>query len=117
MHSRLICCVRQVFLTMGLQRENAGRGTLAVYSNVIFALVLERVVFKTFPDLWSLLGSAIIIGSALKAALSKQSAAAAAPPTPKEHDLEANEDEEGEPILASTSAVDDQDTAAVRRDA
>lgn len=74
--------VAQITLTMGLQRENAGRGTLAVYSNIIFSLLLERVVFGTYPDLWSLLGSAIIIGSALRVALAKKEAAPLTPVVP-----------------------------------
>ncbi|GAA6059362.1 hypothetical protein JCM10212_003260 [Sporobolomyces blumeae] len=61
----------QVLLTMGLQREKAGRGTLAVYTHLIFAMILERVFFHKYPDGWSLLGATIIVGGALRVALAK----------------------------------------------
>ncbi|ORY80263.1 hypothetical protein BCR35DRAFT_304458 [Leucosporidium creatinivorum] len=61
----------QALLTLGLQREKAGRGTLAVYSNLLFAMILERLVFNKYPDLLSLLGAAIIVGGAVKVALEK----------------------------------------------
>ncbi|GAA6002682.1 hypothetical protein JCM10207_007625 [Rhodosporidiobolus poonsookiae] len=62
----------QALLTMGLQREKAGRGTLAVYSNLLFAMLLERLVFHNTPDVWSLLGASIIIGGAVRVALDKR---------------------------------------------
>ncbi|BGP12383.1 hypothetical protein JCM10213_002012 [Rhodosporidiobolus nylandii] len=62
----------QTFLTMGLQREKAGRGTLAVYSNLIFAMTLEFLVFHKTPDPWSLLGALIIVGGAVRVALEKK---------------------------------------------
>ncbi|GAA5827240.1 hypothetical protein JCM11251_001185 [Rhodosporidiobolus azoricus] len=68
----------QALLTMGLQREKAGRGTLAVYSNLIFAMLLERLIFHKLPDAWSLLGASIIIGGAIRVALEKKPVAAAA---------------------------------------
>ncbi|GAA6036017.1 hypothetical protein JCM8097_005217 [Rhodosporidiobolus ruineniae] len=68
----------QALLTMGLQREKAGRGTLAVYSNLIFAMILERVVFHKLPDAWSLLGACIIIGGAIRVALEKKPVVTAA---------------------------------------
>lgn len=63
--------VGQVLLVMGLQRETASRGTLALYIQIIFASVFERIVFKVTPSYLSLLGTVIIIGSALYVALTK----------------------------------------------
>ncbi|GAA5838705.1 hypothetical protein JCM3766R1_001567 [Sporobolomyces carnicolor] len=62
----------QLLLTIGLQRERAGRGSLAIYTHLIFAMVLERIWYKTLPDAWSLLGAVVIIGGALGVALAKQ---------------------------------------------
>ena len=50
---------------MGLQRETASRGTLAVYSKVIFATILERILFHTFPSYLSVIGTLMIVVSAL----------------------------------------------------
>lgn len=55
---------------MGLQRETAGRGTMAIYVQVVFALFFEQVVFKTVPGALSLLGTTIILGSAIYVAVS-----------------------------------------------
>ncbi|SJL06699.1 related to Probable transport protein YPL264C [Armillaria ostoyae] len=62
----------QLLITMGLQRETAGRGTTAVYTQIVFATVLERVFFDFTPDSWSVVGIVIIVTAALYVALSKR---------------------------------------------
>jgi len=81
---------------MGLQRETAGRGTLANYIGVVFALAFERIVFRTTPTALSIAGSVIIMGSAIYVALTK-----ASKPAPVDHVLErplltADDEENGE---------------------
>ncbi|KAF5338804.1 hypothetical protein D9758_012094 [Tetrapyrgos nigripes] len=66
----------QICLTMGLQRETAGRGTMAVYTQIIFASIGERIFFHIVPSALSILGTLIIIGSALYIALTKEREAA-----------------------------------------
>jgi len=56
---------------MGLQRETVGRGTVAVYVQIVFASILEFVVFHTIPSLMSITGTLIIVGSALFVAVTK----------------------------------------------
>jgi drug/metabolite transporter (DMT)-like permease len=51
----------QVLVTMGLQRENAGRASVGTYTHLVFALLLERMVFHHVPDVLSLFGSALIM--------------------------------------------------------
>ncbi|KAF9242857.1 hypothetical protein BU15DRAFT_72508 [Melanogaster broomeanus] len=55
----------QTLLTMGLQRETAARGSMTMYIQVVFAVILERVFFGTVPSLFSIIGAAIIITSAI----------------------------------------------------
>jgi len=62
----------QILLTMGLQRETAGRGTMAVYTQIVFATILERIFFHTSPSPLSVVGTIIIISSALYVALTKE---------------------------------------------
>ncbi|KAI0704448.1 hypothetical protein C8T65DRAFT_654066 [Cerioporus squamosus] len=62
----------QVLLTLGLQREAAGRGTIAVYGQIVFATVFERIFFHASPSLLSIAGTCIIISSALYVALTKK---------------------------------------------
>ncbi|KAF4448673.1 hypothetical protein F53441_7926 [Fusarium austroafricanum] len=62
----------QVLLTEGLQREKAGRATNLIYVQMVFALIIERVVWGTTPPLTSFIGSALIIGSAIWVTLQKK---------------------------------------------
>jgi drug/metabolite transporter (DMT)-like permease len=54
-----------VFLTLGLQRETAGRGTLGMYVQLVFAVVLDWVVFDVIPRGLTVLGMGIIVVCAL----------------------------------------------------
>lgn len=85
-------------MTLGLQREKAGRGSLAVCkllslprkayrtaltltltpgtnpdSSLLYSLVFERIIFGRFPDPWSLCGSLIIMGGAIAVVVEKKS--------------------------------------------
>ncbi|KAI0887657.1 uncharacterized protein GGS22DRAFT_198835 [Annulohypoxylon maeteangense] len=70
----------QFLLTEGLQREKAGRATNLIYTQMVFALIIERVVWGTTPPIESLFGSALIIGSAIWVSLQKNK-----PPTEKKN--------------------------------
>ncbi|KAI0776970.1 drug/metabolite transporter [Trametes elegans] len=61
----------QMTMTTGLQRETAGRGTMAIYVQVIFAMIFDRVFFDVVPPPLSLLGTTIILTSAIYVAFSK----------------------------------------------
>ncbi|OJT01875.1 hypothetical protein TRAPUB_7652 [Trametes pubescens] len=62
----------QFLLTAGLQRETAGRGTMAIYVRIVFAAIDEFVFFHTTPSLLSVVGTVIILASAGHVALTKQ---------------------------------------------
>ncbi|KAF9242862.1 hypothetical protein BU15DRAFT_72512 [Melanogaster broomeanus] len=62
----------QTLLTMGLQRETAARGSMTIYVQVVYAVILEGVFFGTLPSLFSIIGAAIIIASAIYVILTKQ---------------------------------------------
>ncbi|TFK63953.1 drug/metabolite transporter superfamily [Pluteus cervinus] len=64
--------VAQLLLTMGMQRESAGRASIAVYTQVIFATILEQIFFHTTPSVLSVLGTVMILTSALYVAGTKQ---------------------------------------------
>ncbi|KAF1961006.1 hypothetical protein CC80DRAFT_489228 [Byssothecium circinans] len=61
----------QFLLTEGLQREKAGRATNLTYLQLVFALVIERVIWGTTPPFQSLVGAALIIGAAVWVSLQK----------------------------------------------
>ena len=51
----------QVFLTMGLQRETASRGSLGLYVQILFAAIAERWIFHASPSYLSLIGTFVIL--------------------------------------------------------
>ncbi|KAF2021454.1 hypothetical protein BU24DRAFT_487870 [Aaosphaeria arxii CBS 175.79] len=61
----------QFLLTEGLQREKAGRATNLTYLQLVFALVIERVIWGTTPPVESLVGAMLIIGAAIWVSLQK----------------------------------------------
>ncbi|KDQ57902.1 hypothetical protein JAAARDRAFT_34714 [Jaapia argillacea MUCL 33604] len=67
----LLGFVSQTFTTMGIQRETAGRATMGVYVQIIFATFYERIFFHTVPSATSIAGTLIIMTSAIYIALSK----------------------------------------------
>ncbi|KAG2346103.1 drug/metabolite transporter superfamily [Suillus weaverae] len=66
--------VAQTLLTMGLQRETVSRGVTGMYAQVLFVVVLERLLFGVIPSLLSVLGAAIIMSSALYVVMKKAEA-------------------------------------------
>ena len=52
-------------MTIGYQIEAAGRASMGIYSQVIFGVILERLVFGTVPSILSVLGTGLILGSVL----------------------------------------------------
>ena len=61
--------VMQYLLTAGLQYEKGSRATNMVYTQMLFALAFDKIVFNTTPGLWGVAGSSLILGSALYVAL------------------------------------------------
>ncbi|KAL8659422.1 MAG: hypothetical protein Q9226_000449 [Calogaya cf. arnoldii] len=57
--------VMQILLTAGLSYEKSSRATNMVYTNMLFALAFDKLVFDTTMGILSILGSSLILGSAL----------------------------------------------------
>lgn len=66
----------QFLLTEGLQREKGGRATNLTYLQLVFALIVERVIWGTTPPVESFFGAALIIGAAIWVSLQKNASAA-----------------------------------------
>jgi drug/metabolite transporter (DMT)-like permease len=69
----------QVFLTMGLAIERAGRATAIGYLQIAFAVVWQLLIFGHAPGLGTLLGAALIIGGTLAVSATAKRDAPAAP--------------------------------------
>lgn len=55
----------QLLLTLGIQRERAGRGSLVTYTQLIYSIFWDAVLYKHFPSTWSGCGMFLIIGSTM----------------------------------------------------
>jgi hypothetical protein len=67
--------IMQFLLTKGLAaggRGNGVRATSMIYTNMLFALALDKLIFGQSPGWWSLGGSGLILGSAVFVAVQKQ---------------------------------------------
>ena len=72
----LMSLLAQVFQTLGLQRESAGRAATMSYLQIIFALGWQLLLFGELPDWVSIAGSLIILASGAWVALSKEGGSA-----------------------------------------
>jgi drug/metabolite transporter (DMT)-like permease len=73
--------IGQVFLTMGLSVERAGRATSVGYLQVIFAMIWQTIVFGDPPTLTTLAGAGLIIAGTLAVASVGMAGRASSPPT------------------------------------
>lgn len=67
--------VMQFLLTAGLQYEKGSRATNMVYTQMLFALAFDKIFWDTTPGLLSIIGSSLILGSALYIAVLNNRAA------------------------------------------
>ena len=65
--------IAQMLMNMGYQIQAAGSASMGTYSQVIFGVILERLVFGTVPSILSILGTALILGSMLAVTMAKAS--------------------------------------------
>jgi drug/metabolite transporter (DMT)-like permease len=62
----------QVFLTLGLQRERAGRAMTMGYLQIVFATLWGALVFGQRPGLSTVLGAGVIVASTLLLATTRR---------------------------------------------
>jgi drug/metabolite transporter (DMT)-like permease len=113
--------VMQYLLTKGLAvggRGNSLRATNMLYTNMLFALALDKIVFGQSPGWWSLAGSGLILGSAIFVAVKKGQGESGA----RERDEEARTGGGGEEEMAMLGAEGDameeeEEGGAARREA
>ena len=64
--------IMQFLLAAGLQYEKSSRATNMVYVQMLFALSFDKLVFGTTPSALSIVGSSLILGSAIYVATHKE---------------------------------------------
>ena len=63
--------IMQFLLTAGLAHEKSSRATNMVYTQILFALAFDKLIFDITPGGWSIVGSSLVLGSALYIAVHK----------------------------------------------
>lgn len=64
--------VLQFLLTAGLQLDRSSKATSMMYSQIVFALMFDFVIWGVLPGMWSFIGGGIVVASTLWAALQKK---------------------------------------------
>jgi len=93
--------VMQIMLTAGLAHEKSSRATNMVYTQMLFALAFDKMVWNSTPGIWSIVGSSLILGSALYVAVKSN------PPSPKKTSGEGRGDEEVALVAGEDQELDD----------
>ena len=66
--------VYQIFFSRAIQLYNAGKVSILLYSQVLFAIMWDLLLHKTL-SMWSILGCVVIVGSAVGVILSRETTA------------------------------------------
>jgi len=64
--------VMQFLLAAGLQYEKSSRATNMIYMQMLFALAFDKLVWGTTPGALSIIGSSLILGSAIYVAIHRE---------------------------------------------
>ncbi|KAF2745742.1 hypothetical protein M011DRAFT_469410 [Sporormia fimetaria CBS 119925] len=67
--------VMQFLLAAGLAEEKSSRATNMVYTQMLFALSFDKLIWGTTPGWLSIIGSSLILGSAIYVAMHKENPA------------------------------------------
>lgn len=67
---------QQFLLAAGLAYEKSSRATNMTYTQMLFALSFDKLIFDHTPGILSITGSSLILGSAIVVALQKNTGAA-----------------------------------------
>lgn len=57
--------IMQILFTTGLQQEKNSRATSMVYTQMIFAVLFDKLVWNSTMSVWSIVGSSIILTGAI----------------------------------------------------
>lgn len=111
--------IMQFLLTAGLRAEKSGRATNMLYTQMLFAIAGEKIIWGTSPGLWSLAGSTLILSAAGMVAMQKTAAApskeatSTAGPTPRRTSELPRDEEEATGMLLHDAEIhqldDDED--------
>ena len=101
--------IMQILFTTGLQQEKNSRATSMVYTQMIFAVLFDKLVWNSTMSVWSIIGSSIILTGAIYIAMHNYSRASMV------KNFDSQEDEE-ERLLGSDDSSSLDESPAERDD-
>ncbi|KAH5207468.1 hypothetical protein HBI62_230720 [Parastagonospora nodorum] len=102
--------VMQFLLAAGLQYEKSSRATSMVYMQMLFALTFDKLVWGTTPGALSIIGSSLILGSAIYVAMHREE------PKKSSERERGDRDEERGLMMADMDGLRDDADVALRTD-
>ncbi len=102
----------QLFLTLGLQRERAGRAMTVGYLQIVFATLWGALFFAALPGPSTLLGAAIVVGSTLLLARAEGGGSAGPAPGAPPRGSGTGTDETSQPPARQLDRVDPEQLGA-----
>lgn len=102
--------LQQFLLAAGLQYEKSSRATNMVYMQMLFALTFDKLVWGTTPGALSIIGSSLILGSAIYVAMHRED------PIKSSQRERGDGDEERGMMMADMDGLRDDADVALRAD-
>ncbi|EAT87209.2 hypothetical protein SNOG_04818 [Parastagonospora nodorum SN15] len=102
--------LQQFLLAAGLQYEKSSRATSMVYMQMLFALTFDKLVWGTTPGALSIIGSSLILGSAIYVAMHREE------PKKSSERERGDRDEERGLMMADMDGLRDDADVALRTD-
>jgi len=98
----------QFLLSAGLSYEKSSRTTNMTYTSMLFALTFDKFMFGQTPGIWSIVGSTLILGSAVWMAVKRDGGSSSSSSSAKDvnedsarADVSGGNEEEGVGLMAA----------------
>lgn len=95
----------QFLLAAGLSYEKSSRATNMTYTSMLYALFFDKVVFGQTPGFMSIIGSTLILGSAVYMAVRKEGSAAPKGDEGEVRSEDGADEEEGVGLMGAVDGV------------
>lgn len=65
-------CSQEFLLTLGVSGDKSSTATIMIYSQVLWALIIDRVVWQVKMNIWTFIGVGGVVGSLILVSMAKE---------------------------------------------
>lgn len=65
-------CCQEFLLTLGVSGDKSSTATIMIYSQVLWALIIDRVVWQVKMNIWTFVGVGGVVGSLILVSMAKE---------------------------------------------